>query len=171
MPTVFPDDSVGLVSPQTLHFNEPLELTSGKSLAEYDLVIETYGELNATQSNAVLICHALSGHHHAAGYHSVDERKPGWWDSCIGPGKPIDTRKFFVVALNNLGGCNGSSGPASINPATGKVYGADFPTAAGGVMSATDEREAKEITRILYVNTVFAVVLFWSMAVGRHPFL
>ncbi len=127
MPTVFPDDSVGLVSPQTLHFNEPLELTSGKSLAEYDLVIETYGELNATQSNAVLICHALSGHHHAAGYHSVDERKPGWWDSCIGPGKPIDTRKFFVVALNNLGGCNGSSGPASINPATGKVYGADFP--------------------------------------------
>lgn len=111
MPTVFPDDSVGLVSPQTLHFNEPLELTSGKSLAEYDLVIETYGELNATQSNAVLICHALSGHHHAAGYHSVDERKPGWWDSCIGPGKPIDTRKFFVVALNNLGGCNGSSGP------------------------------------------------------------
>ncbi len=110
MPTVFPDDSVGLVSPQTLHFNEPLELTSGKSLAEYDLVIETYGELNATQSNAVLICHALSGHHHAAGYHSVDERKPGWWDSCIGPGKPIDTRKFFVVALNNLGGCNGSSG-------------------------------------------------------------
>ena len=114
-------------SPQTLHFNEPLELTSGKSLAEYDLVIETYGELNATQSNAVLICHALSGHHHAAGYHSVDERKPGWWDSCIGPGKPIDTRKFFVVALNNLGGCNGSSGPASINPATGKVYGADFP--------------------------------------------
>ncbi|MCL8274381.1 alpha/beta fold hydrolase, partial [Pseudomonas aeruginosa] len=127
MPTVFPDDSVGLVSPQTLHFNEPLKLTSGKSLAEYDLVIETYGELNATQSNAVLICHALSGHHHAAGYHSVDERKPGWWDSCIGPGKPIDTRKFFVVALNNLGGCNGSSGPASINPATGKVYGADFP--------------------------------------------
>lgn len=118
-------------SPQTLHFNEPLELTSGKSLAEYDLVIETYGELNATQSNAVLICHALSGHHHAAGYHSVDERKPGWWDSCIGPGKPIDTRKFFVVALNNLGGCNGSSGPASINPATGKVYGADFPMVGG----------------------------------------
>lgn len=127
MPTVFPDDSVGLVSPQTLHFNEPLELTSGKSLAEYDLVIETYGELNATQSNAVLICHALSGHHHAAGYHSAEDRKPGWWDSCIGPGKPIDTRRFFVVALNNLGGCNGSSGSASINPATGKVYGADFP--------------------------------------------
>ncbi|MFO5802090.1 homoserine acetyltransferase, partial [Klebsiella pneumoniae] len=73
-----------------------------RSLAEYDLVTETYGELNATQSNAVLICHALSGHHHAAGYHRVDERKPGWWDRCIGPGKPIDTRKFFVVALNNL---------------------------------------------------------------------
>jgi homoserine O-acetyltransferase len=75
----------------------------------------------------VLICHALSGHHHAAGYHSVDERKPGWWDSCIGPGKPIDTNKFFVVSLNNLGGCNGSTGPSSINPASGKPFGADFP--------------------------------------------
>ncbi|MBO3278291.1 homoserine O-succinyltransferase MetX [Pseudomonas schmalbachii] len=127
MPTVFPEDSVGLVSPQTLHFSEPLALACGKTLPEYQLVIETYGELNAARSNAVLICHALSGHHHAAGYHSTEERKPGWWDSCIGPGKPIDTRKFFVVALNNLGGCNGSTGPGSRNPATGKVYGADFP--------------------------------------------
>jgi homoserine O-acetyltransferase len=75
----------------------------------------------------VLICHALSGHHHAAGYHSADDRKPGWWDSCIGPGKPIDTNKFFVVSLNNLGGCNGSTGPSSINPETGKPFGADFP--------------------------------------------
>ncbi|AGI22236.1 homoserine O-succinyltransferase MetX [Pseudomonas sp. MT3] len=127
MPTVFPEDSVGLVSPQTLQFSEPLPLACGKTLPEYQLVIETYGELNATASNAVLICHALSGHHHAAGYHSSEERKPGWWDSCIGPGKPIDTRKFFVVALNNLGGCNGSTGPTSLNPATGKSYGADFP--------------------------------------------
>jgi homoserine O-acetyltransferase len=75
----------------------------------------------------VLICHALSGHHHAAGYHAATDRKPGWWDSCIGPGKPIDTNRFFVVSLNNLGGCNGSTGPSSINPATGKPYGADFP--------------------------------------------
>ena len=127
MPTVFPADSVGLVTPQTARFSEPLALVCGRSLADYQLVYETYGTLNATASNAVLICHALSGHHHAAGFHSVDERKPGWWDSCIGPGKPIDTDKFFVVSLNNLGGCNGSTGPSSLNPATGKPYGADFP--------------------------------------------
>ncbi|WP_434134713.1 homoserine O-acetyltransferase [Pseudomonas luteola] len=127
MPSVIPPDSVGLVTPQVLHFSEPLPLACGRSLAEYDLIIETYGELNENRSNAVLICHALSGHHHAAGYHSMDDRKPGWWDSCIGPGKPIDTRRFFVVALNNLGGCNGSTGPGSANPATGKPYGADFP--------------------------------------------
>ncbi|MDO9321274.1 MAG: homoserine O-acetyltransferase [Pseudomonas sp.] len=127
MPSVFAEDSVGLVSPQTEQFLEPLQLACGRSLANYQLVYETYGQLNATGSNAVLICHALSGHHHAAGYHSVDERKPGWWDSCIGPGKPIDTNKFFVVSLNNLGGCNGSTGPSSINPETGKPYGADFP--------------------------------------------
>ncbi|SFI03143.1 homoserine O-acetyltransferase [Pseudomonas guineae] len=127
MSIAFPQDSVGLVTPQVLHFAEPLALACGRSLADYQLIFETYGELNATASNAVLICHALSGHHHAAGYHSVDDRKPGWWDSCIGPGKPIDTHKFFVVSLNNLGGCNGSTGPSSLNPATGKPFGADFP--------------------------------------------
>ena len=127
MSIAFPQDSVGLVTPQVLHFAEPLALACGRSLADYQLIFETYGELNATASNAVLICHALSGHHHAAGYHSVDDRKPGWWDSCIGPGKPIDTNKFFVVSLNNLGGCNGSTGPSSLNPATGKPFGADFP--------------------------------------------
>lgn len=127
MPTAFPQDSVGLVTPQLMQFAEPLALACGRSLADYQLIFETYGELNATASNAVLICHALSGHHHAAGYHSAEDRKPGWWDSCIGPGKPIDTRKFFVVSLNNLGGCNGSTGPSSLNPATGKPFGADFP--------------------------------------------
>lgn len=127
MPSVFPEDSVGLVSPQVLHFKDPLPLACGRRLADYELVYETYGTLNAERSNAVLICHALSGHHHAAGYHSVDDRKPGWWDSCIGPGKPIDTRKFYVVSLNNLGGCNGSTGPGSRNPETGRPYGADFP--------------------------------------------
>jgi homoserine O-acetyltransferase len=127
MPTAFPPDSVGLVVPQVAHFSEPLALACGRSLPAYDLIYETYGQLNATASNAVLICHALSGHHHAAGFHSVDERKPGWWDSCIGPGKPIDTNKFFVVSLNNLGGCNGSTGPSSLNPETGKPFGADFP--------------------------------------------
>ena len=127
MSTVFPEDSVGLVIPQTARFDEPLALACGRSLASYELVYETYGALNSTASNAVLICHALSGHHHAAGYHDTTERKPGWWDSCIGPGKPIDTNRFFVVSLNNLGGCNGSTGPSSVNPATGKPYGADFP--------------------------------------------
>jgi len=127
MSTVLPDDSVGLVTPQTAQFDEPLALACGRSLASYELVYETYGTLNASASNAVLICHALSGHHHAAGYHAATDRKPGWWDSCIGPGKPIDTNRFFVVSLNNLGGCNGSTGPSSVNPATGKPYGADFP--------------------------------------------
>lgn len=127
MSTVFPEDSVGLVTPQIARFDEPLALACGRSLASYELIYETYGTLNSTASNAVLICHALSGHHHAAGYHAPTDRKPGWWDSCIGPGKPIDTNRFFVVSLNNLGGCNGSTGPSSINPATGKPYGADFP--------------------------------------------
>ena len=127
MSSVFPEDSVGLVEPRIATFSEPLALACGRELADYQLIYETYGQLNAARSNAVLICHALSGHHHAAGYHSPSDRKPGWWDSCIGPGKPIDTNRFFVVALNNLGGCNGSTGPTSINPATGKPYGSDFP--------------------------------------------
>ncbi|HCO65877.1 MAG TPA: homoserine O-acetyltransferase, partial [Alcanivorax sp.] len=97
MPETIPQDSVGLVQPQTLHVDQPLELECGRVLPSYDLVYETYGTLNADASNAVLICHALSGHHHAAGYHSADDPRPGWWDSCIGPGKPIDTNRFFVV--------------------------------------------------------------------------
>src|SRR6187431_327761 len=127
MPNQIPADSVGLVTPQTHRFTAPLLLACGRTLDEYELVYETYGQLNAAKSNAVLICHALSGHHHAAGYHSMDDKRPGWWDAYIGPGKPIDTNKLFVVALNNLGGCHGSTGPRSINPATGKAWGADFP--------------------------------------------
>ena len=123
----FPADSVGLVSPQRQTFTEPLQLACGRTLPQYELVYETYGQLNASRSNAVLVCHALSGHHHAAGYHSEDDRKPGWWDACIGPGKPIDTERFFVVSLNNLGGCHGSTGPSSIDPETGKSYGGRFP--------------------------------------------
>ena len=122
----FPEDSVGLVTPQSIHFDQPLTLASGRVISQYELVIETYGELNSDASNAILICHALSGHHHAAGFHEGD-RKPGWWDSAIGPGKAIDTRRFFVVSLNNLGGCHGSSGPNSVNPETGEPYGPDFP--------------------------------------------
>jgi len=123
----FPENSVGLVAPQTLRVEQPLALQSGRSLPGYQLVYETYGTLNANRSNAILVCHALSGNHHAAGYHSETDKKPGWWDSAIGPGKPIDTNLFFVVSLNNIGGCSGSTGPVSENPATGKQYGADFP--------------------------------------------
>jgi homoserine O-acetyltransferase len=119
--------SVGLVSPQALHFETPLPLDCGRTLSHYTLMVETYGALNATASNAVLICHALSGDHHVAGYHREDDRKPGWWDNCVGPGKPIDTTQFFVVALNNLGGCKGSTGPNTVNPETGQPWGPDFP--------------------------------------------
>tara|TARA_R110001606_G_scaffold399310_1_gene584705 strand:+ start:36384 stop:37532 length:1149 start_codon:yes stop_codon:yes gene_type:complete len=127
MPEIIPADSVGLVTPLTLHTDSPLLLDCGRTLPSYDLIYETYGELNKAASNAVLICHALSGDHHAAGYHSANDKKPGWWDSAIGPGKAIDTNKFFVVCLNNLGGCKGSTGPTSLNPETGKYYGPDFP--------------------------------------------
>ncbi|TXR51439.1 homoserine O-succinyltransferase MetX [Reinekea thalattae] len=130
MPTEIPADSVGLVTPQIAQFDEPLTLRSGRVLESYQLVYETYGTLNKDHSNAILICHALSGHHHAAGYHSMDDKKPGWWDSAIGPGKPIDTNHFFVVALNNLGGCHGSTGPTSIDPTTNEPYGPEFPIMA-----------------------------------------
>lgn len=130
MPKQIPADSVGLVDPQIATFDEPLPLRSGRSLNQYQLVYETYGTLNADRSNAILICHALSGHHHAAGYHSEDDEKPGWWDGCIGPGKPIDTSKYFVVSLNNLGGCHGSTGPTSIDPDTNEPYGPNFPIMA-----------------------------------------
>ena len=128
MAHAFPPDSVGLVIPQILHFSEPLVLANGRQLREYDLVVETYGTLNTAKSNAVLVCHALSGHHHAAGFHSPEDKKPGWWDHYIGPGKAIDTNRFFVVSLNNLGGCHGSTGPQSLNPDTGEPWGADFPS-------------------------------------------
>ena len=121
------NNSVGIVAPQTAHFSEALPLKSGNVLAQYDLVYETYGTLNADKSNAVLICHALSGNHHVAGKYSESDKNAGWWDNFIGPGKPLDTNKFFVIGLNNLGGCHGSSGPSSINPATGKPWGSAFP--------------------------------------------
>lgn len=123
----YPADSVGLVRPQVKKFTTPLVLSSGDSLLDYELVIETYGELNAEATNALLICHALSGDHHVAGYHHADDKKPGWWDNMVGPGKPFDTNRFFVVGVNNLGGCNGSTGPSSVNPNTGQLYGPDFP--------------------------------------------
>jgi homoserine O-acetyltransferase len=122
-----PEESVGIVVPQRAHFDDPFVLQSGAVLPSHELVYETYGELNEARSNAVLICHALSGHHHAAGYHSGEDQKPGWWETCIGPGKPIDTNRFHVVSLNNLGGCHGSTGPRSIDPHTNQPYGPTFP--------------------------------------------
>ena len=121
------NSSVGIVAPQTAHFKEPLTLKSGQVLSQYHLVYETYGKLNADKSNAVMICHALSGNHHVAGKYDESDKNPGWWDNLIGPGKPLDTNKFFVIGLNNLGGCHGSSGPLSTNPATDKPWGASFP--------------------------------------------
>jgi homoserine O-acetyltransferase len=118
---------VGLVQPQSFHFDEPLDLVSGKTIEQYDIVYETYGVLNVNADNAVLVCHALSADHHAAGYHAEDDSKPGWWEICIGPGKPIDTNRFFVVSPSNLGHCSGSTGPRSIDPKTDKAFGPDFP--------------------------------------------
>ena len=118
---------LGVVTPQVLNFAEPLSLQSGASIANYDLVVETYGQLNAAKDNAVLICHALNASHHVAGVSSTDPENVGWWDNMVGPGKPVDTNHFFVIGVNNLGSCFGSTGPMSINPATQKPYGASFP--------------------------------------------
>jgi homoserine O-acetyltransferase len=119
--------SLGVVKPETLHFAEPLSLQSGASIANYNLVVETYGKLNAKKDNAVLICHALNASHHVAGVSADNPENIGWWDNMVGPGKPVDTNKFFVIGVNNLGSCFGSTGPMSTNPATGKPYGASFP--------------------------------------------
>jgi homoserine O-acetyltransferase len=120
-------DSVGIVSAQRACFDTPLIFRSGAVLPHYELVYETYGTLNADQSNAILICHALSGHHHVAGVYADEPKNIGWWDNMVGPGKPIDTDQFFVISLNNLGGCHGSTGPSSIKPETNQPYGASFP--------------------------------------------
>ena len=119
--------SLGLVTPQVLNFATPLKLQSGASIADYNLVVETYGQLNAQKSNAILICHALNASHHVAGASATNPNDVGWWDNMVGPGKPVDTNQFFVIGVNNLGSCFGSTGPMSANPATGKPYGASFP--------------------------------------------
>jgi homoserine O-acetyltransferase len=119
--------SIGPVVAQRLVVTEPIALAAGVSLPRWELAYETYGELNAARSNAVLICHALSGHHHVAGTYADDPKNVGWWDNLIGPGRALDTNRFFVVGVNNLGGCHGSTGPSSLNPATGQPWGADFP--------------------------------------------
>jgi homoserine O-acetyltransferase len=117
--------TLGLVTPQEMRFSEPLPLQSGGLLADYTLRYETYGELNAARSNAVLVCHALNASHHVAGLDA--QGHPGWWDNLVGPGKPLDTERFFVIGVNNPGSCFGSTGPMHINPATARAWGADFP--------------------------------------------
>jgi homoserine O-acetyltransferase len=130
------EDSVGIVEPKTFVFaeTEPFQLESGATLSPVKVTYETYGRLNADRSNAILIVHALSGSAHAAGYHQSVDPKPGWWDNCIGPGKAFDTTRFFVICSNVLGSCYGSSGPTSLNPATGKPYGLSFPVVTIGDM-------------------------------------
>jgi homoserine O-acetyltransferase len=119
--------SVGIVAPQLAEFSEPVRLKCGTVMDHYELVYETYGQLNTDRSNAVLVCHALNAAHHVAGRYADEPDNVGWWDNMIGPGKPVDTDRFFVIGVNNLGGCHGSTGPQSINPRTGKPWGADFP--------------------------------------------
>jgi len=116
------DDECG-----SARFETPLALRSGATLTTYELAFETYGTLNAERSNAILICHALNASHHVAGTYADDDANVGWWDNMVGPGKPVDTNRFFVIGVNNLGSCFGSTGPLSINPATWQAYGADFP--------------------------------------------
>lgn len=124
----------------TIADEEPFKLESGLSLPDVTLAYETYGELNRDKSNGILICHALTGSAHAAGYHSPDDPKPGWWDDCIGPGKAFDTDRFFVICINVIGSCYGSSGPAEIDPKTGKYYGLSFPVITIGDMVRAQRR-------------------------------
>ncbi len=146
--------SVGVVTPQYVTIDRPLQLKSGLMLDSYHLVYETYGQLNAARSNAVLICHALSGNHHVAGVYADKEKSFGWWDNMVGPDKPIDTNRFFVIGVNNLGGCHGSTGPASIDTKTGKPYGANFP-----VVTVEDWVETQvQLARHLGIEQFAAVV-------------
>ncbi len=161
--------SIGLVTPQAMHFSAPLPLRSGAALTEYSLAYETYGKLNAQASNAVLVCHALNASHHVAGVWADGSR--GWWDNLVGPGKPIDTGRFFVIGVNNLGSCFGSSGPTHINPASGRIWGADFP-----VVTVEDWVDAQaRLVQKLGITQLAAVVggslggmqaLAWTL---RHP--
>ncbi len=143
-----------IATPQSMTFDAPLPLKSGASIAGYSLAYESYGQLNVDRSNAVLICHALNASHHVAGVYEGQPDSEGWWDTMIGPGKPVDTDRFFVIGVNNLGSCFGSTGPMHLNPATGKVYGADFP-----VVTVEDWVDAQaQLLDRLGINTLAAVM-------------
>lgn len=146
--------SLGTVTPQSMHFSQPLPLASGAQLAGYDLVYETYGTLDARRRNAVLVCHALNASHHVAGTYADDDGRAGWWDNLVGPGKPLDTERFFVIGVNNLGSCFGSTGPMHVNPATGRPYGSDFP-----VVTVEDWVNAQaRLLDALGIDTLAAVI-------------
>ena len=166
--------SLGDVLPQSMHFAAPLGLASGAVLRDYTLAYETYGTLNAARSNAVLVCHALNASHHVAGTHAGEDKSEGWWDNLIGPGKPLDTDRFFVIGVNNPGSCFGSTGPTSPNPdpaANGRAYGSDFP-----VVTVEDWVDAQaRLVDALGIATLAAVIggslggmqaLDWSL---RYP--
>lgn len=165
-------NSVGLIETKVVRVVEadaPLLLECGKNLGPIDVAYETYGQLNEARDNAILVCHALSGNAHAAGYHSADDKKPGWWDDMIGPGKGIDTNKHFVICSNFLGGCSGTTGPSSVDPSTGKPYGLSFPI----ITVADMVRVQKLLLEKLGVDHLLAVVggsvggmqvLQWSIA-------
>jgi homoserine O-acetyltransferase len=163
--------SLGIVTPQSMHFAEPLPLQSGASLAGYTLVYETYGELNADRSNAVLVCHALNASHHVAGTYvdaHTGKKQIGWWDNMVGPGKPVDTDKFFVIGVNNLGSCFGSTGPMHTNPATGKPYGPDFPVVTvedwvHAQARLADELGIKQFAAVMGGSLGGMQALSWSM--------
>jgi homoserine O-acetyltransferase len=161
--------SVGQVTSQLMHFSEPLPLKSGAVLSDYGLAYETYGTLNAERSNAVLVCHALNASHHVAGVDAAGQA--GWWDNLVGPGKPLDTQRFFVIGVNNPGSCFGSTGPMHVNPASGRIWGADFP-----VQTVEDWVDAQaRLVQRLGITTLAAVIggslggmqaLAWTL---RHP--
>ena len=161
-----PGQSVGVVATQRAHFDQPLQLRSGGVLPAYDLVYETYGTLNAAKSNAILVCHALSGNHHIAGHYADDPQNIGWWDNIVGPGRPLDTDRFFIVGVNNPGGCHGSTGPSSPNPATGKLWGADFP-----MVAVIDWVRSNERPEHLWLGGYsFGAFVAWeSLAYGADP--
>jgi homoserine O-acetyltransferase len=164
-------NSVGIVQTQKIRVVEPdkpLELQCGKSLSPIDVAYETYGELNERKDNVILICHALSGNAHVAGYNSPDDKKPGWWDVMVGPGKGIDTNKYFVICSNLLGGCSGTTGPSSINPATDKPYGLDFPIITVGDMVKVqklllDKLGIKELLAVIGGSIGGMQVLQWAI--------
>ena len=163
--------SVGVVKPSVYVFDEPLPLSSGQVLPRYELMVETYGILNAERTNAVLVCHALNASHHVAGVYEGDEKSLGWWDNMVGPGKPLDTNQFFVIGVNNLGSCFGSTGPSSVNPETGDPYGASFPfvTVEDWVTAQTrlaDQLGIKRFAAVIGGSLGGMQALEWSL---RYP--